>query len=156
MSDGGLENVEIFLDSTAPLLASNSGHRPHDLRNLVNRHVAVLLRKDPTTAKGCKKRSHAPDPITSPSNAEVVEVHSDDDRFLSPTNKRKKVCRGAKPKKSLPMETGDTLQPENTTNTTLEVGDSDTDTDAQGSPPAPFSDPITKYRHHVNGTPSSS
>ena len=91
MSDGGLENVEIFLDSTAPLLASNSGHLPHDLRNLVNRHVAVLLRKDRTTAKGSKKRFHAPDPITSPGNAELV--HSDDDRFLSPTNKGKKVCR---------------------------------------------------------------
>ena len=51
MSDGGLENVEIFLDSTAPLLASNSGHLPHDLRQMVNRHVAVFLRKDPATAK---------------------------------------------------------------------------------------------------------
>ena len=39
VSDGGLENVEIFLDSTAPLLASNSGHLPHDLRQMVNRHV---------------------------------------------------------------------------------------------------------------------
>ena len=56
VSDGGLENVEIFLDSTAPLLASNSGHLPHDLRQMVNRHVAVLLRKDPATSKGSKKK----------------------------------------------------------------------------------------------------
>ena len=62
-----------------------------------------------------------------------------------------KVCRGAKQKKSLPIETGDTLQPENTTNTTVQVGDSDTDTDAQGCPAAQFSDPATKYRHHLNG-----
>jgi len=39
-----------------------------------------------------------------------------------------------------------------TSNTTLEVVDSDTDTDAQASPPAPFSDPATKYRHHLNCT----
>jgi len=45
----------IFLDSTAPLLASNSGHLPHDLRQMVNRHVAMSLRKDPATAKGSKK-----------------------------------------------------------------------------------------------------
>ena len=98
MSDGGLENVEIFLDSTAPLLASNSGHQPHDLRQVVNRHVAVFLRKDTATAKGSKKRSHAPDAVTSPGNGELVKDHSDDDRFTSPTNKGKKVCRDAKAK----------------------------------------------------------
>jgi hypothetical protein len=145
-----LENVEIFLDSTAPLLASNSGHLPHDLRQMVNRHVAVSLRKDPATAKGSKKRSHARVAGTSPVNAELVEDHSDEDRFTSPTNKGKKVARGANTNKSLPMDTEQTLQSENITNTTVQVGDSDTDTDAQASEPLPFSDAATKYRHHLN------
>ena len=76
-----LENVEIFLDSTAPLLASNSGHLPHDLRQMVIRHVAVSLRKHPATAKESKTRSHALVAVTSPVNAELVEDHSDEDRF---------------------------------------------------------------------------
>ena len=149
VSDGGLENVEIFLDSTAPLLASNSGHLPHDLRQMVNRHVAMSLKKDPATAKGSKKRAHAEDAVTSPGNAELVEHLSDEETFTSPTKKGKKVCRGAKPNKSLAMDTEQTLQPQHITNTTVVVGDSETDTDAQESVPIPYSDPATKYRHHV-------
>ena len=86
----------------------------------MNRHVALLLRKDPATSKGSKKRSHAPDTVTSPVNAELVEDHSDEDRFTAPTNKGKKVCRDAKPKKSVAMDTEQTLQPENITNTTVQ------------------------------------
>ena len=71
--------------------------------------------------------------MTSPVNAELVEDHSDEDRFTSPTNKGEKVARGANTKKSLPMDTEQTLQSENITNTTIQVGDSDTDTDAQAS-----------------------
>ena len=116
----------------------------------MNRHVAVTLTKHPSTAIGSKRRSHAADPVTSPGNAELLEVHSDEERFHSPTNKGKKVWRGAHPKKTLPMETGHTLQPEKTSKTTVPVVDSDTDTDAQASPPAPFTDPSTKYRHHLS------
>ena len=89
MADGGIENAEIFLDSTAPLLASNSGHLPHDLRQMVNRHVAVSFKKDPATAKGSKKSSHALVAVTSPVNAELVEDNSIEDRFTSPSNKGK-------------------------------------------------------------------
>ena len=126
VSDGGLENVEIFLDSTAPLLASNSGHLPHDLRQMVNRHVAMSLKKDPATAKGSKKRAHAEDAVTSPGNAELVEHLSDEETFTSPTKKGKKVCRGAKPNKSLAMDTEQTLQPQHITNMTVVVGESET------------------------------
>ena len=59
-------------------------------------------------------------------------------------------ARGAKPKKSLPMETGDTLPPEIQPTRQYKWVIA-TDTDGQGSPPAPFSDPATKYGHHVNG-----
>ena len=61
---------------------------------MVNRHVAVSLKKDTATAtaKESKKRSHALVAVTSPVNAELVEDDSDDDRFTSPTNKGKKVA----------------------------------------------------------------
>ena len=35
---------------------------------------------------------------------------------------------------------------------TVVVGDSETDTDAQEYVPIPYSDPATKYRHHLNCT----
>ena len=47
------------------------------------------------------------------------------------------------------MDTEQTLQPQHITNMTVVVGDSETDTDAQESVPIPYSDPATKYRHHV-------
>jgi len=73
-----------------------------------------------------------------------------EDDSLHPPTEGKKLLGGANPKKSLPMDTEQTLQSENITNTTVQVGDSDTDTDTQASEPLPFSDPATKYRHHLN------
>ena len=48
------------------------------------------------------------------------------------------------------MDTEQTLQPQHITNTTVVVGDSKTDTDAQEYVPIPYSDPATKYTHHLS------
>ena len=47
------------------------------------------------------------------------------------------------------MDTEQSLQPQPITNMTVVVGDSETDKDVQESVPISYSDPATKYRHHV-------
>ena len=44
--DTGLENVQLFVEDTCPLLGSNSGHLPLDLRVIVNRFVMGSLKKE--------------------------------------------------------------------------------------------------------------
>ena len=46
LSNAGLENIQLFVENTSPLLGSNSGHLPHDLRVIVNRFVAGTLKKE--------------------------------------------------------------------------------------------------------------
>ena len=53
--DTGLENGQLFVEDTCPLLGSNSGHLPLDLRVIVNRFVMGSLKKE-APEKANKKR----------------------------------------------------------------------------------------------------
>ena len=55
LSKSGLENVQVFVENTAPLLGNNAGHLPHDLRLIMNRFVTGTLKKE-ATATTSKKR----------------------------------------------------------------------------------------------------
>ena len=69
VSDSGLENVQLFVETTSPLLGSNAGHLPHDLRVIVNRFVTGTLKKEvlPTN----KKRGRGDQ--STPASDQVVE-----------------------------------------------------------------------------------
>ena len=59
LPDTGLENVQLFVEDTCPLLGSNSGHLPLDLRVIVNRFVMGSLKKEaPEKANKKRERGH--------------------------------------------------------------------------------------------------
>ena len=55
LSDAGLENVQLFVENTSPLLESNVGHLPHDFRVIVNRFVTGTLKKEGTDTTNKKR-----------------------------------------------------------------------------------------------------
>ena len=88
VSDSGLENVQLFVETTSPLLGSNAGHLPHDLRVIVNRFVTGTLKKEVVPTN--KKRGRGDQ--STPASDQVVEcVQSEGEEFSSPAKKGKKI-----------------------------------------------------------------
>ena len=63
LSDAGLENAQLFVENTSPLLGSNPGHLPHDLRVIVNRFVTGTLKKEGTDNTNKKRGKGSSPPL---------------------------------------------------------------------------------------------
>jgi len=135
VSDAGLENVQLFVENTSPLLGSNSGHLPHDLRVIVNRFVTGTLKKEGAEKPNKKKGREV-------QSTPVPHIDSDVEEFCTPSKKGKGKVRRNKPAKIL-QEDKEKLEAKETSK---EMSDTETEPDQ----PAPFTDPATKYLHRLS------
>ena len=93
-SKSGLKNVQLFVETTSPLLGSNAGHLLHDLRVIVNRFVTGTLKKEGFPISN-RKRGHG-EQSTPATEDMTADVDSDMEEFDTPFKKGKGKAKKAK------------------------------------------------------------